>query len=55
MLCVMARKWGLITTITRIAHFESSEKLIKQHRDNVFIECAMIAATQPGVVTKDIY
>ncbi|HHY00048.1 MAG: M24 family metallopeptidase [Atribacterota bacterium] len=56
MLCVMARKWGLITTITRIAHFgEVPEKLIKQHRDNVFIECAMIAATQPGVVTKEIF
>ena len=56
MLCVMSRKWGLITTITRIIHFgKASEKLIKQYKDNVFIECAMIAATRPGVVTNEIF
>jgi Xaa-Pro aminopeptidase len=56
MLCVMSRKWGLITTITRIIHFgKASEKLMKQYKDNVFIECSMIAATRPGVVTSEIF
>ena len=55
MLCVMARKWGLITTITRLLSFgEVSKKLRKQYEDNVFIECSMIAATRPGEVTGNI-
>ncbi len=56
MLCVMARKWGLITTITRIAHFgKIPEKLRKQYQDNVFIECAMIAHTRPGVKVAHVF
>ncbi len=50
MLCVNARYKGLITTITRILHFGKVDpKLYKQYRDNVEIECRMIAATKPGV------
>ncbi len=56
MLNVMSRKWGLITTITRIVHFgKIPEELMKQYKDNVFIECAMINATKPGKVTGDIF
>ena len=56
MLCVMSRKWGLITTITRLLSFgEASEKLRKQYKDNVFIECSMIAMTRPGEVTGNIF
>ena len=56
MLCVMARKWGLITTITRLLHFgKIPEKLRKQYEDNVFIECSMIALTRPGEKTKNIF
>lgn len=56
MLCVMTRKWGLIATITRMLNFgEASEKFRKQFRDNVFIECAMIAATLPGEKTGKIF
>jgi Xaa-Pro aminopeptidase len=56
MLNVMSRKWGLNITITRLMHFgKISEKLLKQYRDNVYIECAMIAATKPGTVTGDIF
>jgi Xaa-Pro aminopeptidase len=56
MLCVMARKWGLITTITRLINFgEISEKIKKQYRDNAYIECEMIAATKPGVQTNKIF
>lgn len=56
MLCVMSRKWGLHTTITRLLHFgKLSEKLRKQYEDNVFIECSMIAATRPGEKTASIF
>jgi Xaa-Pro aminopeptidase len=56
MLCVMSRKWGLHTTITRLLHFgKLSQKLRKQYEDNVFIECSMIAATRPGETTGTIF
>jgi Xaa-Pro aminopeptidase len=56
MLCVMARKWGLITTITRFLSFqELSQEHRKQYEDNVFIECSMIAATRPGETTGKIF
>ena len=56
MLCVMSRKWGLNTTITRLLNFgELSAKHRKQYEDNVFIECAMIAATRPGEKTGNIF
>ncbi len=56
MLCVMARKWGLMTTITRLAHFgKIPEKLRQQYRDNVYIECAMLAHTRPGVKVAEIF
>jgi Xaa-Pro aminopeptidase len=56
MLNVMSRKWGLNVTITRLMHFgKIPKKLQNQYRDNVFIECAMIAATRPGTVTGDIF
>lgn len=56
MLCIMARKWGLITTITRLLNFgEVSKKFKKQYRDNAYIECEMIVATRPGVQTNSIF
>jgi Xaa-Pro aminopeptidase len=56
MLCVMSRKWGLINTITRIVYFgPAPAELIKQYKDNVLIECSMVAATRPGVVTREIF
>jgi len=56
MLCVMSRKWGLHTTITRLLSFtELSKEHRKQYEDNVFIECSMIAATRPGKKTGDIF
>ncbi len=56
MLNVMSRKWGLNITVTRLMHFgKIPEELQKQYRDNVYIECAMIAATRPGTITGDIF
>jgi Xaa-Pro dipeptidase len=50
MVCVNARYKGLITTVTRILHFEKPDpKLLKQFEDNNEIECRMIEATKPGV------
>lgn len=49
MLCMNARYKGLITTITRFAHFGPvSAELQRQYADNVEIECAMIANTRIG-------
>jgi len=49
MASVNARYRGLIATITRMAYFgEISENLRKQYRDNVEIECIMIAKTKIG-------
>lgn len=49
MLCVNARYQGLITTITRFVHFGPlPAELARQYRDNVLIECAMIAKTVVG-------
>ncbi|PMQ01995.1 MAG: peptidase M24 [Dictyoglomus sp. NZ13-RE01] len=49
MASVNARYKGLITTITRMAHFGPlPENVIKQYRDNVEIECIMISKTKIG-------
>ena len=56
MLNVNARKWGLVTTITRIVYFgKVEETLRKQYNDNVYIECGMIAASKPGVKMSDMF
>ncbi len=49
MVSVNARYKGLITTVTRMVHFgEPSKQLLKQYRENVEIECVMIARTRIG-------
>lgn len=56
MLCVMARKWGLITTVTRIVSFgKISDKLQKQYRDNSYLESVMISETRPGIKTDTLF
>ena len=56
MLNVNARKWGLVTTITRIVFFgKVEENLRKQYNDNVYIECGMIAASKPGVKMSEMF
>jgi len=55
MLNVMSRKWGLHTTITRLLSFgKVSKEFRKQYEDNVFIECSMIAATQPNELARNV-
>ncbi|HPU43413.1 MAG TPA: M24 family metallopeptidase [Dictyoglomaceae bacterium] len=49
LISIMARKWGLVTTITRMVYFGTpSPEYLKQYRDTIRIECEMIAATKPG-------
>lgn len=49
MVSVNARYKGLITTVTRMVHFgEPPKHLLKQYRENVEIECLMIAKTKIG-------
>ena len=56
MLNVNARKWGLVTTVTRSVHFgKTDSKLVKQYRDTAYIECAMIALTRPMSAVADIF
>lgn len=56
MLNVNARKWGLVTTVTRSVHFgKVDSKLVKQYKDTTYIECAMISITKPGTALKDIF
>ena len=46
---VMARYGGLVTTVTRMVYFGTpSPEFLKQYRDNVRIECEMIALSRPG-------
>jgi Xaa-Pro dipeptidase len=56
MLNVNARKWGLITTVTRSAHFGKIDPgLARQYLDNTYIECGMIAISRPGTPLRDIF
>jgi Xaa-Pro aminopeptidase len=49
LISVMARKWGLVTTITRMVYYGNPpDSFLKQYRDTVRIECEMIARTKPG-------
>ncbi len=51
-----ARKWGLVTTITRTLCFgKPDEQFEKQYTDNVYIETEMIEASKPGVQVQDIF
>lgn len=49
MLCVNARKWGLIVSLTRFVQFEPvSAELRRIYDANVHIDCTLMANTIPG-------
>lgn len=49
MLCVNARKWGLIVSLTRFVQFGPVPAEIRRRYDaNVLVDCTMMAATKPG-------
>lgn len=50
LVAIGARYKGLVISLTRMLHFgRPTPALAKQFRDNLEIECRMIAATQPGI------
>lgn len=49
MLCVNARKWGLIISLTRFVHFgKVPQELQEKYAANVHIDCVLMANTLPG-------
>jgi len=55
MVSVNARKGGLIVSLTRFVHFgRLPRELKKKYEANVFIDCTMMAHTQPGVPAKEV-
>ncbi|HER25373.1 MAG TPA: peptidase M24 [Candidatus Atribacteria bacterium] len=49
MLCVNARKWGLIISLTRFVQFgKVPDELRKKYDANVYIDCVLMANTIPG-------
>lgn len=49
MLCVNARKWGLVVSLTRFVQFgKIPQEIEKKYKDNVYIDCVMMSNTIPG-------
>ena len=49
MLCVNARKWGLIISLTRFVQFgKIPDDIQKKYEANVYIDCVLMANTIPG-------
>ncbi|MCX5820440.1 MAG: M24 family metallopeptidase [Deltaproteobacteria bacterium] len=55
MVSVNARKGGLIVCLTRFVHFgKVSQELREKYEANVFIDCAFMAASRPGVPAREV-
>ncbi|MHB8772269.1 MAG: M24 family metallopeptidase [Syntrophales bacterium] len=55
MVSVNARKGGLIVSLTRFVHFgKVPPELRERYRANVWIDCAFMAATRPGVPAAEV-
>jgi Xaa-Pro aminopeptidase len=55
MVSVNARKWGLIVSLTRFVYFgKLPTDLRERYKANVFIDCAFMAGTRPGVPARDV-
>ncbi|AEJ60908.1 M24 family peptidase-like protein [Spirochaeta thermophila DSM 6578] len=56
MLCVNARKYGLVVSLTRFVNFGPiPEDWYRQYLDNVRIDCTFMAATRPGVPVVEAF
>jgi len=56
MLCVNARKWGLIVSLTRFVQFgKVTEELRKKYEDNIYIDCVLMANTKPGKLVVEAF
>jgi len=55
MVSVNARKGGLIVCLTRFVHFgKVPQELREKYEANVFIDCAFMAASRPGVPAREV-
>ena len=55
MVSVNARKGGLIVCLTRFVHFgQVPQELREKYEANVFIDCAFMAASRPGVPAREV-
>lgn len=55
MVSVNARKGGLIVCLTRFVHFgKAPTELRERYEANVFIDCAFMAASRPGVPAREV-
>ena len=56
MLCVNARKWGLIISLTRFVQFgKVPDELRKKYDANVYIDCVLMANTIPGKPVNEAF
>jgi Xaa-Pro dipeptidase len=56
MVSICARKWGLIVSLTRFVYLGRLPKeLKKRYETNVYIDCAFMAHTLPGVLASDVF
>jgi Xaa-Pro dipeptidase len=55
MVSVNARKWGLIVSLTRFVYFGKLPKELREkYEANVFIDCALMAHTRPGIPVREV-
>jgi len=56
MVVLCGRKWGLITSLTRLVHFgKLSAELRRKHDAVTRVDTCFVAATRPGVRVSDIF
>jgi Xaa-Pro aminopeptidase len=56
MVSVIARKWGLVVSLTRFIHFGKLPREWKEkYEANVFIDCTLMAHTRPGVPAREVF
>jgi len=55
MFSINARKWGLVVCLTRFVYFgKLPAPLREKYEANVFIDCALMAHTRPGILARDV-
>jgi Xaa-Pro dipeptidase len=56
MVSVIARKWGLVVSLTRFIHFGKLPRGWKEkYEANVFIDCTLMAHTRPSVPVREVF
>lgn len=56
MLVLCGRKWGLVSSVTRLVHFGRMADELRRKEDSVArIDAVMIAATRPGRALKEVF